>query len=54
MRVICTYGSVRGATGNRRPFRDAFAHLQRVHTIGGLSPNALMRRSRHLTPRATY
>ena len=35
MRVICTYGSVRGATGNRRPYRDAFASAD-----GGLPPSS--------------
>jgi len=29
MRVICTYGSVRGATGNRRPYRDALEESSR-------------------------
>ena len=30
MRVICTYGSVRGAAGDRRPYRDAIQKANRV------------------------
>jgi hypothetical protein len=29
MRVSCTYGSVRGAAGDRRPYRDAFGASER-------------------------
>ena len=30
MRVICTYGSVRGAAGDRRPYRDASERRDRL------------------------
>lgn len=33
MQQFCQYGSVRGATGNRRPYRDRLIHRSGVKTV---------------------
>ena len=34
MRVSCTYGSVRGAAGDRRPYRDALGTKRKFAALG--------------------
>ena len=57
MQQFCTYGSVRGAPGNRRPYRDTAAFVQALknsfprpakHSAGGGSrPQVWSRRRSH-------
>ena len=41
MQQFCQYGSVRGATGNRRPYRDISYPHSRILDVANTSQNPL-------------
>ena len=49
MRESCTYGSVRGARGNSRPYRDRAASSYRWPTFGPKKPNGRPHRNLRIT-----
>jgi hypothetical protein len=54
MRESRTYGSVRGALSNERPYRDELLNRSEGPSWGGVTESARCRRRHHLAPRAKH